>query len=97
MGRSTGKACFVAGVSKLPPLGRKDTMPAGFEWQVRGGTGPRAMAYRKRHLWEARDPNSWLLWCSDLSGSWEPLPWTAAWCCQQGDWQCLSPFRLSSL
>lgn len=96
MGRSMGKACFVVGVCKLPPQGRKDMVLAGSEWQARAGTGPRAMDYRKRHLWWAQDPDSWLSQCSELGGSWEPLPWTEAWCCQQGDWQCLSPFRLSS-
>lgn len=50
MRRSVGKACFVAGVSKLPPQGRKGSMQADFEWQVGAGTGPRAVAYRKRHL-----------------------------------------------
>jgi len=89
-GRSIGKACFVAGGSKLPPQECEDSMQADSERQGRAGTGPGAMAYRK-----AWDPNFWLSWCCKCGGSWEPLLWTQTRYCQQYDWQQLSLFRHS--
>lgn len=63
----------MAGVRKLPLQGRKDTVPVGFEWQVRAGTGPRAMTYQQRCLRKAQSPNSGLSQRSEHGSSWEPL------------------------
>lgn len=53
MRRSVGKVCFVAGVSKLPPQGRKGSMQADFEWQVGAGMGPRAVWHIERGICES--------------------------------------------
>lgn len=94
MGRSTGSS-----TGQVSASGRhKDAKTPC--WQV--GNGKRELAQRiQRGLCERFCSGSlprhpWLSRCFQLGGSWEPLPWREAWCCQQGGWQCLPPLRSAS-